>query len=113
MPELPDITAFDFPEGSLTLTEAGTQRRASLHVVQGDEGLHSMDPGGIDVLASSPEEFRAALTAENHTLKRSARGFSREGDGLSGRHGGAWVLREAVPGVRREDPAYPIRRQRN
>lgn len=65
------IAAFDFPGGSLTLTEAGTKRRASLHVVQGEDGLRSLDPGGIDVLATDLPAFRAALTAENHTLKRA------------------------------------------
>src|SRR6202045_37708 len=66
-----NLAAFDFPEGSLTLTEAGTKRRASLHVLAGDEGLQSVDPGGIDVLAADLDSFRAALTSENHTLKRA------------------------------------------
>jgi formamidopyrimidine-DNA glycosylase len=66
-----NLAAFDFPDGTLTLTEAGTKRRASLHILAGDEGLHSIDPGGIDVLAAGLDEFRAALTAENHTLKRA------------------------------------------
>lgn len=66
-----NLAAFDFPEGSLTLTEAGTKRRASLHVLAGAEGLRSVDPGGIDVLAADLDEFRAALTSENHTLKRA------------------------------------------
>jgi formamidopyrimidine-DNA glycosylase len=66
-----NLAAFDFPEGSLTLTEAGTKRRASLHILAGDEGLRSIDPGGIDVLAANPDEFRAALASENHTLKRA------------------------------------------
>jgi formamidopyrimidine-DNA glycosylase len=65
------LAAFDFPNGTLTLTEAGSKRRASLHVVRGEEGLRLLDPGGIDVLAASLEEFRAALSAENHTLKRA------------------------------------------
>ena len=65
------LAAFDFPTGSLTLTEAGSKRRASLHVVSGDEGLHSMDPGGIDVFASDLDSFRTALTIENRTLKRA------------------------------------------
>jgi formamidopyrimidine-DNA glycosylase len=64
------LAAFDFPNGSLLLTEAGTKRRASLHVLQGEEALASADPGGIDVLAADPEAFRTALTAENRTLKR-------------------------------------------
>jgi len=66
-----NLAAFDFPHGSLTLTEAGTKRRASLHVVRGEEALHALDPGGIDVLAADPDTFRTALTVENHTLKRA------------------------------------------
>jgi formamidopyrimidine-DNA glycosylase len=65
------LAAFDFPEGSLVLTEAGTKHRASLHVLAGEEALRAMDPGGIDVFASDLESFRAALTAENRTLKRA------------------------------------------
>jgi formamidopyrimidine-DNA glycosylase len=66
-----NLAAFDFPDGTLTLTEAGTRRRASLHILAGEEGLHSVDPGGIDVLAADPDGFRAALSSENHTLKRA------------------------------------------
>jgi formamidopyrimidine-DNA glycosylase len=65
------LAAFDFPEGCLTLTEAGAKRRASLHVLSGEEGLRSVDPGGIDVFAADLASFRAALTARNHTLKRA------------------------------------------
>jgi formamidopyrimidine-DNA glycosylase len=65
------LAAFDFPNGSLVLTEAGTKHRASLHVVGGEEGLRSLDAGGIDVFSSDLDSFRAALTAENHTLKRA------------------------------------------
>ena len=65
------LAAFDFPNGSLTLTEAGSKRRASLHVVVGGEGLRSLDPGGIEVLESDAKTFRLALTAENRTLKRA------------------------------------------
>jgi formamidopyrimidine-DNA glycosylase len=65
------LAAFDFPNGSLVLTEAGTKHRASLHVVTGEEGLRSVDPGGIDIFASDLASFRAALTAENRTLKRA------------------------------------------
>jgi formamidopyrimidine-DNA glycosylase len=66
-----NLAAFDFPDGTLTLTEAGTKRRASLHILAGEEGLRSVDPGGIDVLAANLDTFRAALSAENHTLKRA------------------------------------------
>ena len=65
------LAAFDFPNGSLVLTEAGSKRRASLHVVRGEEALRSFDAGGIDVFSSDLDSFRAALTAENHTLKRA------------------------------------------
>jgi formamidopyrimidine-DNA glycosylase len=66
-----NLAAFDFPDGTLTLTEAGTKRRASLHILAGYEGLQSVDPGGIDVLAADLNGFRAALSSENHTLKRA------------------------------------------
>src|ERR1700691_3139259 len=66
-----NLAAFDFPEGTLTLTEAGTKRRASLHILAGEEGLRSVDPSGIDVLAADLDGFRAALSSENHTLKRA------------------------------------------
>jgi formamidopyrimidine-DNA glycosylase len=66
-----NLAAFDFSDGSLVLTEAGTKRRASLHVIRGEPALQAMDPGGIDVFTSTAEEFRAALTAENRTLKRA------------------------------------------
>jgi formamidopyrimidine-DNA glycosylase len=66
-----NLAAFDFPRGSLVLTEAGTKRRASLHVVAGEEGLRSIDPGGIEIFSSNLDEFRAALKAENRTLKRA------------------------------------------
>ena len=65
------LAAFDFPNGSLVLTEAGTKHRASLYVVSGEAGLQSMDPGGIDILSSNLGSFRDALTAENRTLKRA------------------------------------------
>jgi formamidopyrimidine-DNA glycosylase len=65
------LAAFDFPSGSLTLTEAGAKRRAALHVVRGDEGLHSLDSGGVDIFTVDAPTFQAVLTAENHTLKRA------------------------------------------
>ena len=65
------LAAFRFQNGTLTLTEAGTKRRASLHVVEGETALRRHDPGGIDVMTCSPEEFAATLTRENHTLKRA------------------------------------------
>jgi formamidopyrimidine-DNA glycosylase len=66
-----NLAAFDFPNGSLVLTEAGTKRRASLYVVKGDEGLQSLDPGGLEIFSSSSDSFRDALTLENRTLKRA------------------------------------------
>ncbi|HEV2213745.1 MAG TPA: DNA-formamidopyrimidine glycosylase family protein [Terracidiphilus sp.] len=65
------LAAFDFASGSLVLTEAGSKRRASLHIVRGEEGLRSLDPGGIEILDTDIDGFRAALAAENHTLKRA------------------------------------------
>jgi formamidopyrimidine-DNA glycosylase len=65
------LAAFEFDSGTLTLTEAGSQKRASLHVVQGDSGITSLDPGGIDVLSATTKEFAAQLTSANHTLKRA------------------------------------------
>jgi formamidopyrimidine-DNA glycosylase len=66
-----NLAAFDFPNGSLVLTEAGTKRRASLHVFSGEEALRSVDPGGIDIFSSDLDAFWSALTAENRTLKRA------------------------------------------
>jgi formamidopyrimidine-DNA glycosylase len=65
------LAAFDFPTGTLTLTETGSKKRASLHLVEGEAALAAYDPGGLEVLDADPDEFRAALTSENHTLKRA------------------------------------------
>jgi formamidopyrimidine-DNA glycosylase len=65
------LAAFDFPGGSLVLTEAGTKHRASLYVLAGEEGLRSIDPGGIDIFTNDLSSFRDALTVENRTLKRA------------------------------------------
>jgi formamidopyrimidine-DNA glycosylase len=66
-----NLAAFDFHDGSLVLTEAGSTRRASLHVLSGEDALLSIDPGGIDVFGSDFNAFRDALIAENRTLKRA------------------------------------------
>jgi len=66
-----NLAAFDFPNGSLTLTEAGSKRRASLYVISGEENLASLDAGGIDVFDVDLNSFRSVVTAENHTLKRA------------------------------------------
>jgi formamidopyrimidine-DNA glycosylase len=71
IPKKYGLAAFDFPEGTLLLTEAGTKRRASLHAVVGDEALAALDPGGIEVANATVEEFGGALLAERHTLKRA------------------------------------------
>jgi formamidopyrimidine-DNA glycosylase len=65
------LALFEFDTGTLSLTEAGTKRRASLHLVQGEAALRAMDPGGIEVLQASLENFRERLLSENHTLKRA------------------------------------------
>jgi formamidopyrimidine-DNA glycosylase len=66
-----DLAAFDFPEGTLVLTEAGTKRRASLHLLRGEDALRALDPGGLEIFDSDPAAFRSALTRENRTLKRA------------------------------------------
>src|SRR6266478_1924481 len=65
------LAAFDFPAGTLLWTEAGSQKRASLHVVAGEDGLRALDPGGIEVLGSDSARFAAVLLSANHTLKRA------------------------------------------
>jgi formamidopyrimidine-DNA glycosylase len=78
--------AFDFSNGSLVLTEAGSQKRASLHLVSGEDNLRALDPGGIDVLEARLADFSAALTSANHTLKRALtdpRTFSGIGNAYS------------------------------
>jgi formamidopyrimidine-DNA glycosylase len=80
------LAAFDFRPGTLVLTEAGSQHRASLHVVRGEDALRGLDPGGTDVLEADLPSFAAALTAENHTLKRALtdpRRFSGIGNAYS------------------------------
>jgi formamidopyrimidine-DNA glycosylase len=80
------LAAFDFDSGTLTLTEAGARKRASLHVVSGEAGLAKLDPGGLDVLSASLDQFSAALTSANHTLKRALtdpRTFSGIGNAYS------------------------------
>ncbi|MBX7102825.1 MAG: hypothetical protein K1X57_02010 [Gemmataceae bacterium] len=65
------LAAFDFPTGSLTLTEAGSKRRASLYIVRGRSALAAHDPGGLEVIGATPEQFAAVLVRENRTLKRA------------------------------------------
>jgi formamidopyrimidine-DNA glycosylase len=65
------LAGFYFSDGTLTLTEAGSKRRASLHVVRGEEGMQSLDPGGVEIFATDLAGFRAVLTQENRTLKRA------------------------------------------
>lgn len=65
------LAAFDFPPGTLLLTEAGSKKRASLSLVQGEEALRAYDPGGLELFTADLVAFRAALTAESHTLKRA------------------------------------------
>jgi len=65
------LAAFDFSDGTIILTEAGTKRRASLHVVRGEQSLRDLDPGGLEIDTATLDEFSKALTAERHTLKRA------------------------------------------
>jgi len=71
IPRRAGLAAFDFPNGTLLLTEAGTKHRASLYVVRGERALAAHDPAGLDVRTATLEQFRAALTRESHTLKRA------------------------------------------
>jgi formamidopyrimidine-DNA glycosylase len=71
LPKKVGLAAFDFPAGALLLTEAGSKRRASLHVVRGELALAAFDRGGVEVIEAGLERFRAALRRENHTLKRA------------------------------------------
>jgi len=71
MPGRIGLAAFNFPNGTLLLTEAGTKRRAAIHVVTGAAGLTKLAPQGLEVLEATPEEFRGALRRENHTIKRA------------------------------------------
>lgn len=80
------LARFEFDRGTLALTEAGTKRRASIHLVRGRDGLAAHDPGGIDPLSCSKDEFISRLTHENHTLKRALtdpRAFSGIGNSYS------------------------------
>jgi formamidopyrimidine-DNA glycosylase len=65
------LASFEFPHGTLFFTEASSKKRASLQVVRGDAALGALDPGGIEPLDATPEQFHAALTRESHTLKRA------------------------------------------
>jgi formamidopyrimidine-DNA glycosylase len=79
VPKRSGLAAFDFDDGTLVLTEAGTKRRASLHVVRGESDLNALDPGGLEVQAATLAQFSVSLLGERHTLKRSltdARAFS-------------------------------------
>jgi formamidopyrimidine-DNA glycosylase len=81
-----NLAAFEFSSGTLVWTEAGSQKRASLHLVAGEDGLRELNPGGVEVLECSLEEFAAQLRLENHTLKRSLtdpRWFSGIGNAYS------------------------------
>jgi formamidopyrimidine-DNA glycosylase len=71
LPKKRGLARFDFTRGSLTLTEAGSKRRASLHILQGKGALSLLDPGGLEVLEADLETFSRALLRENHTLKRA------------------------------------------
>jgi formamidopyrimidine-DNA glycosylase len=71
IPKKRGLAAFDFADGTVLLTEASTQQRASIRLVRGEERLARLDPGGLDVFGADLEHFRAAITRENHTLKRT------------------------------------------
>jgi formamidopyrimidine-DNA glycosylase len=86
LPNKRNLAVFEFNTGTLSLTEAGTQRRASLHLVEGEEALERMNPGGLEVLSADLQAFTSVLTASNHTLKRALtdpRSFSGIGNAYS------------------------------
>jgi formamidopyrimidine-DNA glycosylase len=66
-----NLAVVDFAQGSLLLTEAGTKRRASLHLLQGESALAEQDPGGLEIFSATPDAFQAVLRRRNHTLKRA------------------------------------------
>ena len=70
------LAAFDFSTGTVTLTEAGSKRRAAIHLVRGEAALAAHDPGGLELWDADPAAFRAAITRESHTLKRTLTGRS-------------------------------------
>jgi formamidopyrimidine-DNA glycosylase len=85
-PQRITLACLDFPDGTLAMTEAGTKKRASIHLLAGEQALRAHDPGGIEVLESDVAAFSARLTAENHTLKRALtdpRAFSGIGNAYS------------------------------
>ena len=65
------LAAFDFPAGTLLLTEAGSKRQASLYLARGEDALHEHDPGGVEVFEMTPDQFASVLRQENHTIKRA------------------------------------------
>jgi formamidopyrimidine-DNA glycosylase len=71
IPKKLGLAGFDFSSGTLILTEAGSTRRASIRLAKGEDGLEALDPGGLEVFEANREEFREALTCENHTIKRA------------------------------------------
>jgi formamidopyrimidine-DNA glycosylase len=86
IPKKLGLAAWDFPDGTLMLTEAGSKKRASLHVVRGEAAMQEHDPGGLEVLGSTLADFRTALARENRTLKRAMtnpRTFSGIGNAYS------------------------------
>ena len=91
--------AFDFPRGSLLLTEASSHKRASLHIVRGEPALHEHDPGGIEPLEATPEAFTAALRRENRTLKRALTD-PRILSGIGNAHSDEILLRARLSPVR-------------
>ena len=91
--------AFDFPRGSLLLTEASSHKRASLHIVRGEPALHEQDPGGIEPLEATPEAFAAALRRENRTLKRALTD-PRILSGIGNAHSDEILLRARLSPVR-------------
>ena len=109
------LLALDFHSGSLTLTEAGSKRRASLHLLRGEQALRDIDPGGIEIFSSDLDKFRAALSLENRTLKRALtdpRLISGVGNAYSDEilHAAQPLAHRAHPQAHARRVAAPLRR---
>ena len=101
------LAALDFPDGTLTLTEAGTKRRAAIHLARGEAALAAHDPGGLDVMTATLAEFRAALTRERHTLKRTLTD-GRLLDGIGNAYADEILHRGRLSPVRMTDQLTPV-----
>lgn len=106
VPRKVGLAAFDFPHGAILLTEAGTKKRASLHVVRGEDRLADFDAGGVEPLESDLETFRRALVRENRTLKRALTD-PRIVSGVGNAHSDEILLRAGLSPLKRTGQLDP------